>query len=67
MRPSSTPLRFVCSRDAAKLVLYTNQLPYMVEKVNICYSDKDKKHYFWFILPEELEMQHEQRWGDLDK
>ncbi len=64
MRPISTFLRYVWSKDPNKVAIYINNLPYMIEKAG-AYAEKGK-HYFVFILPEDLDLTLEVASGDLD-
>jgi len=63
----STRLRFICSKDAERIALYTNSLGYKVEiKGNPILNSKDKKWYLWFIIPDSVESRTEAISGDLD-
>lgn len=63
----NTQLRFICSVDAERIVIYCNQLGYKVEiKGNPIFNTRDKKWYLWFIIPDIIDSKLEAVSGDLD-
>lgn len=63
----NTQLRFVCSSDAERIVIYCNQLGYKVEiKGSPIFNTRDKKWYLWFIIPDIIDSKLEAVSGDLD-
>lgn len=63
----NTRLRYICSKDPEKVVLYPNSLGYKIEiKGNPIFCSKDKKWYLWFIIPDVIDSKIEIASGDLD-
>jgi len=63
----NTRLRFISSKEIAKIILYSNSLAYKIEiKGGPAFNPKDKRWYLFFVIPDSIDSKLESISGELD-